>query len=117
MPDPLVGHVPDTSPQRFGLVQWLIVGTSALGFALDIYELLMLPLIVGPALAELIHAQRGSPEANFWVGMLFFIPALAGGVFGLLGGYMTDRFGRRQVLVWTVVIYQFSACLAAFSTS
>src|SRR5437879_3527911 len=30
---------------------------------------------------------------------------------------MTDRFGRRRVLVWTVVIYQLSACLAAFSTS
>ena len=77
----------------------------------------MLPLIVGPALGELIHAERGSPEANFWVGMLFFIPAVAGGIFGLLGGYMTDRFGRRRVLVWTVVIYQLSACLAAFSTS
>ena len=77
----------------------------------------MLPLIVGPALGELIHAERGSPQANFWVGMLFFIPAVAGGIFGLLGGYMTDRFGRRRVLVWTVVIYQLSACLAAFSTS
>jgi MFS family permease len=111
------GLASEEQPQPFGLVQWLIVGTSGLGFALDIYELLMLPLIVGPALGELLHAERGSPEANFWVGMLFFIPAVAGGIFGLLGGYMTDRFGRRRVLVWTVVIYQVSACLAAFSTS
>jgi MFS family permease len=103
--------------RRFGLVEWLIVGTSALGFALDIYELLMLPLIVGPALGELMHAQPGSSAFNTWVGLLFFIPAVAGGIFGLLGGYMTDRFGRRRVLVWTVVIYQLSACLAAFSTS
>ena len=28
-----------------------------------------------------------------WARMLFFVPALAGGVFGLLGGYLTDRSG------------------------
>ena len=26
-----------------------------------------------------------------WVGRLFYIPAFAGGIFGLLGGYLTDR--------------------------
>jgi MFS family permease len=102
--------------QHFGTVQWLIVGTSALGFALDIYELLMLPLIVGPALRELLPGSTPQQIQN-WVGLLFFIPAIVGGGFGLLGGYMTDRFGRRRVLVWTVIIYQTSACLAAFSTN
>jgi MFS family permease len=117
MPDPMPNEASTQSRRQFGTVEWLIVGTSALGFALDIYELLMLPLIVGPALTELIHAERGTRLFEFWVGMLFFIPAVAGGIFGLLGGYMTDRFGRRRVLVWTVAIYQLSACLAAFSTS
>lgn len=103
--------------QRFGLVQWLIVGTSALGFALDIYELLMLPLIVGPALRELLPKGSTPEQMRDWVGWIFFVPAIVGGLFGLLGGYMTDRFGRRRVLVWTVLLYQLSACLAAFSTS
>lgn len=113
-----VPELPSTEVrQHFGLTQWLVVGTSALGFALDIYELLMLPLIVGPAIKELTGAGRGSPVAQNWIGIIFFVPAIVGGLFGLLGGYMTDRFGRRRVLVWTVVIYQLSACLAAFSTS
>ncbi len=103
--------------QRFGLIQWLVVGTSALGFALDIYELLMLPLIVGPALRELLPTGSSPDQIREWVGWIFFIPAIVGGLFGLLGGYMTDRFGRRRVLVWTVIIYQLSACLAAYSTS
>ena len=30
--------------------QWLICIIAAIGFAFDIYELLMLPLIIGPAL-------------------------------------------------------------------
>jgi MFS family permease len=49
------------------------------------------------------------------VGRLFYIPAVAGGVFGLLGGYLTDRLGRRRVLTWSILLYALSAFLAGFS--
>ena len=52
-----------------------------------------------------------------WVGRLFYIPAFAGGIFGLLGGYLTDRLGRRRVLTWSILLYAVSAFLAGFSTS
>lgn len=96
---------------------WLICIIAAIGFAFDIYELLMLPLIVGPALQELLGAAPGSPEFQTWVGRLFYIPAFAGGIFGLLGGYLTDRLGRRRVLTWSILIYAFSAFAAGFSTN
>lgn len=98
-------------------IQWLICAVAALGFAFDIYELLMLPLIVRPALLDLAGAAPGSPEFNQWVGVLFYLPAVMGGVFGLLGGYLTDRLGRRRVLVWSILLYAFSALAAGFSTS
>ncbi|MGH9721071.1 MAG: MFS transporter, partial [Bryobacteraceae bacterium] len=97
--------------------QWLIAVIAAIGFAFDIYELLVLPLIVRPALMELGNIRPGTPEFNDWVGLLFYVPALAGGVFGLLGGYLTDRFGRRSVLVWSILLYAFSALAAGFATS
>jgi predicted MFS family arabinose efflux permease len=97
--------------------QWVICAVAALGFAFDIYELLMLPLIVRPALLELTNTQPGTPEFNYWVGMLFYVPALCGGVFGLIGGYLTDRFGRRRVLVWSILLYAFSAFAAGLTTS
>jgi MFS family permease len=97
--------------------QWLICVIAVIGFAFDIYELLMLPLIVGPALAELIGAAPGTELFNDWVGRLFYIPAFAGGIFGLLGGYLTDRLGRRRVLTWSILIYAFGAFAAGFSTS
>jgi MFS family permease len=102
---------------RLTPVQWLICAIAALGFAFDIYELLMLPLIVGPALRELVNVAPGTPAFNHWVGLLFWIPAIAGGIFGLLGGYLTDRFGRRRVLVWSILVYAFSAFAAGFSTN
>lgn len=107
---------PAVLPRLTGL-QWLICGIAALGFAFDTYELLMLPLIIRPALLELVQARPGTPEFNLWVGMLFFAPALAGGIFGLIGGYLTDRLGRRRVLVWSILLYAFSALAAAYSTS
>jgi MFS family permease len=107
----------DAPTRPFTRTEWLICAVAALGFAFDIYELLMLPLIVRPALMELGPYSPGTPEFNLWVGWLFWTPALAGGVFGLLGGYLTDRFGRRKVLVWSILVYAFSALGAGFSTS
>jgi MFS family permease len=105
------------SSSKLTRTQWLICIIASIGFAFDIYELLMLPLIVGPALLDLGGIKPGSPEFNDWVGRLFYIPALAGGAFGLLGGYLTDYFGRRRVLVWSILLYAFSAAGAGFATS
>ena len=92
------------SAPRLTPVQWLICVIASIGFAFDIYELLMLPLIIAPALRELVSVQPGTPAYNDWVGLLFWVPAIAGGAFGLLGGYLTDRLGRRRVLVWSILL-------------
>jgi predicted MFS family arabinose efflux permease len=98
-------------------VQWLICIIAAIGFAFDTYELLMLPLIVRPALSELLAVPPNSPQVNEWVGFLQYIPAVCGGIFGLIGGYLTDLLGRRRVLVWSILLYAVSAFAAGFSTS
>lgn len=114
-----------------GLTKWLICIIASIGFAFDIYELLMLPLIIKPVVAslsaplvqQLIEGGMSVAEANAlwapggemyvkWARVLFFVPALAGGVFGLLGGYLTDKFGRRRVLTYSILLYAFSAFAA-----
>jgi hypothetical protein len=98
-------------------VQWLICVIAAIGFAFDSYELLMLPLIVRPALADLLGVAPNSLAVNSWVGTMQYVPAVAGGMFGLLGGYLTDLLGRRRVLVWSILLYAGSAWAAGFATS
>ncbi len=111
------GITPGGSAPKLNGVQWLICVIASIGFAFDIYELLMLPLVIRPALMDLGGIQPGTPEFGMWVGRLFYIPAIAGGIFGLLGGYLTDRLGRRRVLTWSILLYAFSAFFAGFSTS
>src|SRR5579862_7090825 len=99
------------------LNQWLICGIAALGFAFDTYDTLVLPLIMRPALFDLAHLRPGSPGFSRWVGLLFYIPAFSAGLFGFLAGYLTDRLGRRRVLVWSILLYAFSACAAGYAAS
>lgn len=100
-------------------VVWLVCVIAAIGFAFDIYELLMLPLIARDAMLELGGKEftPGSPNFTKWLQLLFYVPAVFGGIFGLMGGYLTDRFGRRRILTWSILIYAFSAFAAGFSTS
>jgi len=98
-------------------LQWLICGVAALGFAFDLYETLVLPLIVRPALTALGNFPAGSAEYNRWVGLLFYVPLASGGLFGLLGGYLTDLLGRRRVLVWSILLYALSACAAGLAVT
>ena len=105
--------------------QWLICIIASVGFAFDIYELLLLPLIVKPALAALggVSAEGlpllvpGSPAYVEWARLLFFVPAIVGGLFGLVGGYLTDVLGRRRVLTASIILYAGSACAAGYATS
>lgn len=120
-----------TPSSGMGLTRWLICIIASIGFAFDIYELLMLPLIIKPVIAslsaplvqELITGGMAPADANAlwapggemyvkWARTLFFVPAIAGGVFGLLGGYLTDKLGRRRVLTFSILLYAFAAFAA-----
>src|SRR5262249_32723693 len=107
----------EAAPATFTTVQWLIAVIASIGFFFDSYALLMLPLIVRPSLSELLGVPPNSPLVNEWVGYVQFVPAVAGGIFGLLGGYFTDLFGRRRVLTWSILLYAFGAFATGYATS
>jgi len=101
--------------------RWLIVIIAAIGFAFDIYELLVFPPIARPALAELLQVNpdtdSGFKQILNWQAYILYASAVCGGTFGLLGGYLTDRLGRRRVLTWSILLYAFSALASGFATS
>jgi len=96
---------------------WTICAVAAMGFLFDIYVVLVGPLIVQPALGELGGLKPGTAGYRDWAGRLFWIPPLGGGFCGFWGGYLTDRFGRRRVLTYSILIYTFSAMASGLASS
>ena len=130
------------SPASLGkITRFLVLTVAAVGFLFDTYELLMFPVIGSDAVGELIkvHKDGTSPgwlaELGFssdpdlkrgvaptsvpvraWGGRMLWIAALSGGIFGLLGGLLIDRLGRKTIMVASILAYSFSPVAAAFST-
>src|SRR4051795_424864 len=107
MAEPTESLASPVRPPRITAVQWLICIVASIGFAFDIYALLMMQFIIRPALMELGNYAPGSEGFVRWAGLLQYVPAICGGIFGLLGGYLTDRLGRRGVLTWSILLYAF----------
>ena len=113
---PSVMATPDL-PAGFTTTQWLIIIIASIGFLFDTYELLMTPLVAAPAIAELLKVPQNNPLVTEWVGRLLWIAALCGGVFGLLGGWLVDKLGRKTVMALSIFVYSLSPFCAAYATS
>lgn len=112
------GHTgAEKATPRLTTLQWVICVIAVIGFAFDTYEILMLPLVVRDSIRELTGAVPGTPVFQAWQGRLFYYPAIAGAIFGLLGGYLTDLLGRRRVLTFSIILYAVSAFMSGFSSS
>jgi MFS family permease len=119
----------------------IVIVIAAIGFLFDTYELLMFPVIGSDAVGELIMVNKdgSSPgwkaELGFssdpdlkrgvaptsipvraWGGRMLWIAALAGGIFGMLGGLLIDRLGRKTIMIASILAYSLSPVAAAFST-
>src|SRR6201998_2545505 len=126
-PAPSTSHVTETAQAlgapakvriwHMSATEWLICAVACVGFAFDTYTLLVLTLIVRPALNEMLPANSGPAVFNQWVGILFYVPAIAGGIFGLLGGYLIDLLGRRRILMWSILLYGVCTFGTAYVTS
>src|SRR5947209_18684988 len=101
--------------RRLTPVQWLVCAIAAIGFLFDTYELLMTPLVGVPAIAELLKLPPNNPAVTEWMGRMLWMTALCGGVFGLLGGWLIDRFGRKRIMAVSIFIYGLSPFAAAFA--
>ena len=105
------------SAPRLTLTHWLVIAIASIGFLFDTYELLMTPLAGVPAIAELLNVPPNNPLVTDWMGRMLWMTALCGGTFGLLGGWLIDRFGRKRIMAASIFVYALSPFAAAFATT
>ncbi len=109
-------QVNGSPPPLPAVTRWLVLIVAAIGFLFDTYELLMFPVIGAQALSELLGLAPTADQVRLWSGRMLWIAALSGGLFGLMGGYLIDRLGRKTVMVGSILLYSFSPVAAAYST-
>jgi MFS family permease len=94
------------APTRFPFRTWLI---SFLGWTFDFYDLVLFSFVLIPIGRDLRLSDR--QEA-----LLLGAALGASGIGGILFGYLSDRFGRKRVMTWTIGIYSLGTALTALSS-
>ena len=62
-------------------------------------------VVLAPDLPQLQAHFKNVPNADFWVPMILTTPALCVAIFSAPAGFLGDRFGRRKLLIASMIVY------------
>ncbi|MBI5396045.1 MAG: MFS transporter [Verrucomicrobia bacterium] len=96
--------------------QWLVLVIASAGWVFDAFEGQVFNITRNDLLTDILRAQHNAPEVRQW-GDIFLGIFLAGGAFGgILFGSLADRWGRKPIMVVTILFYSVFAGLTYFAT-
>lgn len=97
-----------TAPTEITSYSWKALTGSAVGYAMDGFDLLILGFMLSAISADLNLTPGQAGSLVTWT--------LIGAVFGgFFFGAMSDRYGRIRVLTWTIVLFAVFTGLCAFA--
>jgi MFS family permease len=91
-------------------IHFKIFGLSWAGWVFDFYDLILFTFLIIPIGHEL---HLSNLMLSFALGLSLLATAIGGVIFG----YLSDRYGRKTVLQWTIVVYSIGAFLCGFAVS
>lgn len=95
--------------------QWIVLIIASAGWIFDVYEGQIFNITRNQMLTDIIGPD--APSVQYY-GDLFLAIFLLGGTFGgLLFGSLADRFGRRPIMVVTILMYSVFSGLTFFADS
>jgi MFS family permease len=116
MTDPGSEISADDKPWYAGVsrYEWMVLVIACAGWVFDVYEGQIFNITRSQMLADIVGGDAAQ-VANY--GDLFLGVFLLGGtVGGLAAGSLADRFGRRPIMVLTILIYSVFSGLTYFAT-
>ena len=87
-----------------------IFGLSWAGWVFDFYDLVLFTFLISQLQADLHFSAE---MLSLCLGISLFATGLGGILFGALG----DKYGRKKVLQWTIIVYSIGTLLCALSWS
>ena len=103
--EPSAGTSAPDTVNRYG---WKALAGSAVGYAMDGFDLLILGFMLGAIRGDLGLTTAQAGALVTWT--------LIGAVFGgIVFGALSDRYGRIRMLTWTIVLFAVFTGLCAFA--
>ena len=96
--------------------KWMALLAAILGWLFDGFEMGLFPLAGGPALADLLKAQPGTPEVNQWFSVIYAVFLVGAATGGVLFGWLGDRIGRVKAMSLSIFAYAIFTGLCGFAT-
>lgn len=105
----------DKSPWYAGIsrYQWLVLIIASAGWVFDVYEGQIFNITRGDMLSELLDGDQAAVKG--WGDRFLAIFLLGGTVGGLIFGSLADRYGRRPILIVTILLYSLFSGLTFFA--
>src|SRR3954469_3942907 len=104
---PLLSESPTVLP-----IHRQILAFSFIGRIFDFYDLLLLSFLVSPPITSILKDLALTPNE---VAILLGTPLAFTAVGGFIGGAMADRFGRKPLLMATILVYSIGTLAAGLS--
>ncbi len=96
--------------------KWMALLAAILGWLFDGFEMGLFPLAGGPALADLLKAQPGTPEVNQWFSVIYAVFLVGAATGGVRFGWLGDRIGRVKAMSLSIFAYAIFTGLCGFAT-
>src|SRR5882724_1578565 len=106
-PMPLLSESPIVLP-----IHRKILAVSFIGWIFDFYDLLLLSFLISPSVTSIVKDLALTPNE---VAVLLGTPLAFTAVGGFIGCAMADRFGRKPLLMATILVYSLGTLAAGLS--
>ncbi len=96
--------------------QWLVLVIASAGWVFDVYEGQIFNITRSQMLSDILPASHGGSDVKLYGDLFLGVFLLGGTVGGLAAGSLADRYGRRPLMVVTILIYALFSGLTYFAT-
>lgn len=96
--------------------EWLVLIIASAGWIFDVYEGQIFNLTRGDMLADILGQELGSADVKKYGEWFLSVFLLGGTIGGILFGILADRYGRRSIMIVTILMYSLFSGLTFFAT-
>lgn len=96
--------------------EWLVLIIASAGWIFDVYEGQIFNLTRGDMLADILGQELGSADVKKYGEWFLSVFLLGGTIGGILFGILADRYGRRSIMIVTILMYSVFSGLTFFAT-